>query len=66
MINSSVYRDLTYWKVTNYVYKQLLAGYTIKYSLGGHGFHYWDRGKHGSPRFVTIEHIINSETGFDA
>ena len=66
MIDSSVYRDLTYWKVTNYIFKQLLNGYSIEYFSGIHGIYSYARGDVSSQRFVKISEIINSETGLDA
>ena len=66
MINNSAYCDLTYWKVANYICKQLLNGYSIEYFSGIHGIYSYARGDVSSQRFVKISEIINSETGFDA
>lgn len=65
-INDSIYRELTYWKVTNYICSQLLEGRVVKYSKESRWIYSWNQNTHDTLKITSIAEIMNSETGFEA
>lgn len=63
-IKSLCVKDLTYWKTTNFIAKEFIAGRIISYVKSTNVFHSWEPGDLGYFR-TRVEDIIRSNDGFD-